>query len=158
MNVQARESLMQIFDLWRTEDRQLQSRVSEIRRWMAEVAQFGIPYFGEAATRLRRLRRQLAEHFNHEREMLAELGLHLPAPAVEFKALNTQANGEHTELLEDLDELMERLDQLDPPFPSWQHALQEFEQFVQAVEQHENDETQQIGALITRLEEERDIY
>ena len=48
MNTQA-NSLQEIYQNWRNEDRELESSVDELRLWMQEVNQLGIPHFGETA-------------------------------------------------------------------------------------------------------------
>ena len=47
MNTKGISELSHIFEDWRSEDRKLSSCIDEIRDWMSEVNQLGIPHFGE---------------------------------------------------------------------------------------------------------------
>ena len=51
MGCESRRSLVFIYETWREEDRQLEGFVDDVRDWMQEVNQLGIPHFGETALR-----------------------------------------------------------------------------------------------------------
>ncbi len=62
------ESIQQIFERWQAEDRDLKTCIDGIRQWMREIEKFGIPHFGEAATRMRAVQQRLIQHFSSEDE------------------------------------------------------------------------------------------
>lgn len=148
MGIDTTESIGQIFDRWQREDRDIKSSIAEIRQWMREIELFGIPHFGEAATRLRSLHERMVRHFKSEHEMLVELSLKHPTSRLKIEELNRDASDDHNRLLDLLDDLMERLNQLEPPFESWQRAWKEFEHVVTAIEAHEASESECIAELI----------
>lgn len=148
MNINVLKSVPQIVDHWHDEDRSLAACVEQVRQWMREVEQRGIPHFGETAARLSPLRERLLQHFEREDKMLhqiAELFL-TPTPAID--AVRTQALHEHDQLLFALDELRGRLSRLQPPFVSWQAAMREVEEFFHSLERHEEQEAVNVQALM----------
>ena len=74
MTTEKKKSLPTIYQTWRTEDRDLEACIDQVRDWMHQVAQLGVPHFGETATRLRPLRERLVTHFEREDQMVAQLG------------------------------------------------------------------------------------
>ena len=148
MGTEAHPSLSEIFKNWRAEDRDLESRLDEVRDWMREVSQLGIPHFGETATRLRPLREALVRHFQREDAMIAQLARSYPSPSPEINAVRSQSAYDHDLLLSRLDDLTQRLDEPEPPFTSWQLAMDEIELFVVALEQHEEQEAESIKFLM----------
>jgi len=148
MNSKAKQSLPSIYLSWQAEDRELEAFIDQVRDWMLEVNQLGIPHFGETATRLRPLRTRLVTHFEHEDEMVAQLSKLYPPSSPEIEAVRSQSSHDHRQLLARLDELIDRLDQPDPTFTSWQAAMDEVELFVNALEQHEEQESESFEMLI----------
>lgn len=148
MNTNAKHPLTDFFQTWQTEDRALEVAVDEIRDWMHEVNQLGIPHFGETATRLAPLRNRLVNHFHREDEMIAGLAEQYPSTSPEIEAVRRQSGRDHHRLLCRLDDLIDRLAQIDPPFDSWQAAMDELEMFVDLLEQHEERESESIETLM----------
>lgn len=148
MNISSNESIQLVFERWQAEDRDLKTCIDGIRQWMREIEKFGIPHFGEAATRMRAMQQRLIQHFGSEDEMILELALIQPIAGAKLDELSQESTSDHSELLDRLAQLMERLNQLEPPYDSWQDALAEFEQIVVAIEDHEAEESRQVAALI----------
>ena len=143
-----KQSLTEIYRNWQEEDRSLENDIDQVRDWMGEVNQLGIPHFGETATRLGPLRRRLVEHFEHEDAMIAELAKSYLPTSPEMNGVREQASRDHQQLLARLDDLIQRLSQSEPPFESWQAATDEVELFVEQLEQHEDHETDMIELLM----------
>jgi hypothetical protein len=148
MNSRTERSLPKIFDRWRAEDRELELRIDELRDWMGEVSQLGIPHFGETATRLGQVRERLVQHFQREDEMVAELARLYPDSSPEIASIRNQSSRDHSQLLTRLDDLSRRLSELEPPFESWQEAMQDVELFVNALEHHEDHESESVMMLM----------
>ena len=147
MNSGTERPLPKIFDRWRAEDRELELRIDELRDWMGEVSQLGIPHFGETATRLGQVRERLVKHFQREDEMVAELARLYPDSSPEIASIRKQSSRDHSQLLTRLDDLSKRLSELEPPFESWQEAMQDVELFVNELEQHEDHESESVMML-----------
>ncbi len=148
MNTKQQNEIATIFRRWHAEDRELESSMDEVRDWMNEVSQLGIPHFGETATRLRPLRERLVTHFEREDKMVAELAELYPTQSPEVKAVQRQSSRDHDELLIRIDGLIARLEQPEPPFRSWQSAMNEVEMLVGVLEQHEDQEAESIEMLL----------
>lgn len=143
-------SLPEVFDHWRTEDRELEAYIGKVRDWMKEIEQLGIPHFGETATQLRPLRERLVLHFEREDQMISHLAASLSEPSSEFDDLRCRAAHDHEGLLARLDELSARLSETDPPFPSWQAAMNEVAEFVDRLEKHEAMEAATIEKFLEK--------
>ena len=148
MGIEAHPSLTEIFKNWRAEDSELEACLDEVRDWMGEVSQLGIPHFGETATRLRPLRERLVRHFEREDAMIAQLAQSYPPPSTEIDAVRSQSAYDHHLLLGRLDDLMQRLNETEPPLNSWKAAMDEVELFVVALEEHEEQESESIKILM----------
>lgn len=148
MNPNASPSVSVIFANWQKEDRGLESCVDQVRDWMREVAQLGIPHFGETATRLRPLRHRLVQHFAREDEMIEQLAQLYSSSSPEIEAVRRQSVHDHDQLLARLDNLINRLNELVPPFDSWQTAIDDVEMFVDLLEQHEEQESESVQMLM----------
>jgi hemerythrin-like domain-containing protein len=148
MVTEANPLLSKIFETWQAEDRELEACLDEVRDWMREVSQLGIPHFGETATRLRPFHDRLVLHFDREDKMIGQLAQHYPSSSPEVSAVRTQSDHDHKHLLVRLDDLMARLNQTEPPFASWQAAMEEVELFVDVLEQHEERESESIKILM----------
>jgi hypothetical protein len=148
MNEKRTAHMQRFFDEWKQEDRQLEDALDVMRDWMSQVAQLGVPHFGEAGTRLQSFRNQLVEHFAREDELLAELSDCCDDSSESLAATRRQTDRDHQQLLERLDDLVTRLNELDPPFISWQAAIEELELLTVLVEQHEDQESESLCALI----------
>ena len=144
-------SLADVIAQWRAEDRDLAVCVGEVRKWMKEVEQLGIPHFGEMADRLQPLRDRLVLHFDREDQMISELAVALPDPSAEFDLLRSSADHDHHLILSRLDDFSARLAEVDPPFKSWQTAMHEFMTLVDQLEQHESTESGNIEAFLTKM-------
>ena len=148
MNSKTDPPLPKIFHKWRAEDRELELRINELREWMGEVSQLGIPHFGETATRLGQVRERLVQHFEREDEMVTELASLYPDSSPEIASIRKQSSRDHSLLLSRLDDLSKRLSELEPPFESWQQAMQDVEFFVDTLEQHEDRESESVMMLM----------
>ena len=140
-------SLSTLRQTWQSERQAVSACIDELRQWMNEVSQLGIPHFGETATRLRPLREQLVDHFACEDEMIAKVARSPDTGPPSTKGLASESSREHRELLSQLDEIVRDLDQLEPPFPSWQAAIRAVEHFIDSLEQHESREIQRVNSL-----------
>ena len=150
MSKATNQTVVSVFECWRTEDRELEASVCDLREWMKEVEQLGIPHFGETATRLSPLRGRLVLHFQREDEMISQLAASLPEPSSEFDNLRNGAAYDHDSLLARLDDLSERLKETDPKFPSWQAAMAEVKSFVDRLEEHEAMEVMNIESCLAK--------
>jgi hypothetical protein len=148
MNSRTTPPLPKIFDSWRAEDCELELRIDELRDWMGEVSQLGIPHFGETATRLCQVRERIVQHFEREDEMVAELARLYPGSSPEIASIRKRSSRDHSHLLTRLDDLSKRLSELEPPFKSWQEAMQDVELFVNELEQHEDHESESVMMLM----------
>ena len=148
MNTKRPSELCHLFDDWRAEDRKLSMCIEEIRDWMSEVNQLGIPHFGEAASRLEPLRECLLEHFAREDQILARLAELYPAASPEVEAFKRQTDADHQTLVGRLDDLRIRLKETDPQFESWTSAMEEVDVFFEAMEQHERSESDRVCMLM----------
>ncbi|QDV40361.1 hypothetical protein Enr13x_01670 [Stieleria neptunia] len=151
MSLNISEPLSQTFEDWLSEDRKMNESLRELRDWMKQIEQLGVPHFGETADRLQPLRDGLVKHFDHEDEMIASIGKSLPEPSADFDHLRSDSCNGHDLLRAHLDDLSARLRETDPPFSSWQAAMQEVEGFIDRLEQHELTETRAIQALLQKL-------
>jgi iron-sulfur cluster repair protein YtfE (RIC family) len=152
MNADTNVSLATIYRNWLSQDRELQSRIDEIRQWMYEVAEFGQPHFGETASRLQPLRKRLMQHFEREDEMTEEIAKSHLTSTSEVKAMRQQSSRDRNRLFAQLDELTDRLNLLDPPFASWQRAIEEVEVLIDSLEGHEVREVENLKSLIPSSE------
>lgn len=148
MNAKARSEFSEIFEDWRVDDRKLATSIDEIRDWMVEVNQLGIPHFGETAAKLQPLRSSLETHFEREDTMLEKLAELYPANSPEVIAFKRQTRLDHHALVTRLDALLGRLGETDPPFASWTAAMNEVDVFFEAMEQHERQESDRVGMLM----------
>ncbi len=148
MNVQSEKTLHSLFQQWKDEDQELERYIDDVRDWMADVSQLGIPRFGETANRLKSLLDRLTDHFDREDEIIAQLAELYAPDSVEVSAARRQASRDHRLLSDRLGDLVSRLDQLEPPFASWESAMDEVELFVVALEQHEDQEAESVEMLI----------
>ena len=148
MNTKSKNLLSSFYQTWKAEDRELEAGIDEIRDWMQEVTQLGIPHFGETATRLNPLRQQLVTHFQREDQMIGQLAGLYSTSSPEVEAVSRQSTRDHDQLLARLDDLIQRLSETDPPFASWQAAIAEVEMFVDVLEQHEEQEADSIETLM----------
>lgn len=148
MNMTTNKTITALFGEWRIEDRQLQSVIEELREWMCEVNQLGIPHFGEAGVRLRTLRQRLLLHFSREDAIIKGLAEAHRSGSPQVDNIGTRSADDHQQLLVRLDGLCERLTQLEPPFASWQAAMGEIESFVSALDSHEKEEYQDISTML----------
>ena len=111
MTSQTKKTFPDIFHLWQIEDKELEETIDKVRDWMREVAEYGIPHFGEAATRLRPLRERMLVHFAREDDLVRQLADLYPATSPEVDAVRRQAVQDHDQLCQRLDDLLDRLDQ-----------------------------------------------
>ena len=156
MNTKQTTELCQILENWRTDDRELSTCLEEIRDWMSEVNQLGIPHFGETASKLQPLRASLRTHFEREDRMLEKLAEFYPPTSPEVQAFQRQTSIDHHSLLVRLDDLHSRLKEIDPPFDSWTAAMDEVDVFFDAMEQHELQESDRINMLMPKTCEDPD--
>ena len=154
MSSQSKQNFAYVFDSWKDEDRQLEAILDEVRDWMSQVNQLGIPHFGETATRLRPLKQRLFVHFGREIELISKLAMHYRSPSPEIEAVRKQSIMDHDQLMERLDDLIDRLSQLEPPFQSWTEAMDEVGLFLDAIEQHEEHESDSIRMLMPAIMED----
>jgi hypothetical protein len=136
-----------LFQTWQMERRAVAACLDELRDWMNEVSQLGIPHFGETATRLRPLRQRLIHHFAVEDEMIEKFAARRGTTRPGTDGPHLCSSREHEQLLQRLDDMLSRLAQPDPPFASWQAAMNEVEQFVDLLEEHESRESERIKAI-----------
>ena len=148
MNARGVSELSRLFDDWQIEDRKLVECIEDIRNWMSEVNQMGIPHFGETASRLQPLRETLLVHFEREDQLLAKLAELYPASSPEVQAFLRQTRSDHHALRTRLDDLHARLKEVDPPFGSWTAAMDEVDVLFEAMEHHERSESDRVKMLI----------
>ena len=112
--------------------------IADVRSWIREVCELGMPHFGELGDRLRPLHEQLARHFRHEEELgyLSDALARAPHLTGEANILLQQ----HGQLLRELNELILRLHETEPPFDSWQQACSELDAMLAELDRHEGRE------------------
>lgn len=122
-------------DSFLNEHRDLMHRVAGLRGWWSEVAELGLPRFGELASRLVELRDILADHFRREEQG----GYMKPALSVAPQLAHqiSELQSQHEVFLERIDDLVSRLRCCDPEFPGWQVAKEEFEEVLSNLREHE---------------------
>ncbi len=125
-------------------ERLLQS-IRDWRAWWKELAEFGVPHFGEMGDRIRQLRETVAEHFRHEEQATAPL-----REAPQTKDEWNQLHAHHETLLQEFDELIDRLKACEPPFECWGKAREEMEAILDRLEKQEQAEMAIIHALETK--------
>ena len=140
------QSCQFLFSQWQDEHRLLNQFTEELRQWSYQVAQLGIPHFGEAADKLIQLRHRLVDHFQREDQIGHQL-LSECDGSVEMRATCRSASSDHENLLKRLDDLIARHQEVDPRFESWQQAMNEVDLFLDAMEQHEEQESANITWL-----------
>ena len=148
MNTDTSVELGRLFDQWSAEDERLTVCIDEIRDWMTEVNQLGIPHFGETASRLEPVREFLDSQFAHENALLDRLGQAFSDDIPEIKSFSRQARSDHQTLLAWLADLTSRLTEIDPPFESWTSAMEEVDVLFERIEQHERDENDRFRMLL----------
>ncbi|MCA9135985.1 MAG: hemerythrin domain-containing protein [Planctomycetales bacterium] len=154
MNTKITSEVIHLFEDWKAEDKKLSACIEEIRNWMSEVNQLGIPHFGETASRLQPFRECLGEHFEREDAMLSKLAELYPANSPEVLAFKRQTDADHQTLIVRLDDLHSRLKETDPPFHTWTAAMDEVDVFFESMEQHERSESDRVRMLLpTQLDE-----
>jgi hypothetical protein len=144
----------QVFDRWRSEDRELEACLDGLRGWMLEVQQRGVPQFGETAEKLTQVKEQWLAHIASEREMIDELGKLYERCSPEISAVRRQSQSDHANILTRMDDLIARFSQPEPPFSSWTAAMDEVDLFVCAVEQHEESESDHVEMLLPGCDED----
>ncbi len=130
MNTKSPKTPTELFDQWQREDEQLEAYIHDLRGWMNEVNQLGIPHFGEAGVRLTAFRKRMVKHFESEDEIIAQLAENFSGADASVVKLRSQSRRKHEKILTHVDGLMNRLDQLEPPFESWVAMMQEVESFI----------------------------
>lgn len=121
------------------EHEELAVMISDLRSWLAEVAELGIPHFGELGTRLQPLCDKLREHFAHE-----EANGYLADVIAADPRLTSNVNqllAQHAVFRNRLETLIRRLRDSETPFDSWQTACEEFESLCADIARHEQNET-----------------
>ena len=131
---------------------ELNVMISDLRSWLADIAELGVPHFGELSTRLRPLHEKLCEHFDHEEEhgLLSEAG-----DTPELSTAACELLKQHEQLRTELRDLINLLRDSETPFVSWQIACETFEGLCEVLAQHELAEmkvrgTAQDGGKITK--------
>ena len=152
MNKQSGRSLMDAFDRWRSEDRDLAESVGELREWMDEAGEHVEPRFGEAANRLQPLRDRLVLHFKREDEIVSLIAATLSEPSAEFDQLLAGAAHDHEMLLAWMDDLSMRFSEGDPPFRSWAACAQRGGDGRRPFGRTRGDGAQLVQLFVDRLE------
>jgi hypothetical protein len=62
-----------VFALWKEDDRDLESKLDEIRDWMIDSSEVEVLRFADLAARLSELRANLITHFDRENELSEQL-------------------------------------------------------------------------------------
>lgn len=108
----------------------LAERIDVLHRWGNELAEFGLPRFGEMGARIAAFRAELAAHFAHEERS----ELHAANPAL------VRLHTDHDRLLRELDDLVARLRACEPEFECWSEARDAFDAFLDRLSGHEQAE------------------
>ena len=103
MNTNVNSEICQIFNDWQVDHQQLADSIDEIRDWMLEVNQLGIPHFGETASRLQPFRARLQSHFDREDRILNKLAEIYSKSTPEIEAFTRQTKSDHQSLMMRLD-------------------------------------------------------
>jgi hypothetical protein len=140
-------SCSSLIQAWKTERKEVAACIDDLRHWMDEVSQLGIPHFGETATRLGPLRQRLIHHFALEEEIIERFARPTDATTSGSDDPRHCSSREHRELMGRLDDMLSRLAQTDPPFSSWQAAMKEVEQFVDLLQEHESHESERMQEI-----------
>lgn len=154
MKTKTRESVSSLSSQWRDERQEMDRFFRDVRQWMNQVSQLGVPHFGETADRLSQFRRRLAAHFDREDQIAARMATSQHTSASAVDAARGRARSDHGALQRKLDDLISRLAATDPLFKSWQEATSELEEFIDALERHEDREAESIEWLSPAAETE----
>jgi iron-sulfur cluster repair protein YtfE (RIC family) len=133
---------------WREEHTALDAFFDDFRKWAYEVAQRGVPRFGETAGKLKQLRQRLVTHFEREDGLSTQFVALRGGLSPEPEANRRMVTHDHASLLTQLDSLIEKLNELEPPFASWQEAIEQVERFIDVLDQHEEQESDSIAWLL----------
>ncbi len=112
--------------------------IKDLQSWLADVAELGIPHFGELSSRLQPLHDKLCEHFAHEEE--EGVLTHAGAAAPDISGEARELRAEHEGFMDRLDALIRRLRDSETPFDSWQTACEMFESLCADLARHEQRE------------------
>lgn len=99
----------------------LRDTVRQLRNWLYQVEQRGVPKFGETGYRLRHFRNSLSEHFDCCKRRRGQVSI-------------TSLETECRRLLKMLDDLIYRLEMPEPPFESWQELIRCMKEFTDDLE------------------------
>lgn len=126
------------FEALLKEHREVMKHINDLREWVKEIGELGVPHFGELGTRLQPLRDELSRHFAEEEEG-GYLSVAL-SRAPRFSREAEELQEQHAQFLKDLNTLIDKLHESEPPFSSWQQACAEFEEILTRIRRHEGRE------------------
>lgn len=130
--------------------RSLLVKVADLRDYVDQVSERGIPQYAELGARMEPLREELAKHFAMEEcgGYLAEILEAAPDRTQEAEHLQAQ----HAAILEQLGSLAARLRDCDPPLDSWQQACDLFHELLDELRRHESQETALVQSVTDKTD------
>lgn len=144
-------SIHELFSEWEQEDQRIEKQLGEIRDWMNQASELGVPCFGDTGEQLKAFRQVLITHFEQEDDLCDRLSQFYPSPCPELDAMGRQARGDHSNLIGRINQLVENLDAIEPSFDSFQCAIDQVDLLMVAIEQHEEYESDSVRALLPPL-------
>lgn len=119
--------------------------LAELRQWMGETEEMGVPHFGEFGFRLDCYRTALAAEFSREesRSRMRGDADRDDNECQELIALRSQ----HGQFLDELENMSTTLHQSPPPFETWQEATRQFDELQSEIDRHRKRERQLIDTV-----------
>jgi hypothetical protein len=117
----------------------------ELRQWMQEIEEFGVPHFGEFGFRLQCYRDRLATEFSNEETWCRSNGD--SDRHAECRQELSELSQQHGQFLDELDNMAIKLQQDHPPYESWQETARQFAEIQLEIDRHKGREQQLIEAM-----------
>lgn len=123
------------------EQQEITQAIREWRAWWNEIRNWGIPRFGEMASRLNAIRDQLQAHFERA-ERVGCLGA--PAKRAQAQERARRLKAEHSGMLTELASLVDHFRNCPCDESCWGDARADFEAFLTRLDDYERRETELI--------------
>ncbi|MBI1312492.1 hypothetical protein GC176_14465 [bacterium] len=135
----------------------LEREIATVRQWWQERDELSLPGCREMASRVRRLRDRVVEHFAEEQ--IGGFFRHL-AMSEQQSRRACQLEAQHATLRRRLDDLLQRLESGAPDAATWRGAGDELDEFLAVLQEHEANENrifaQSSGLELQAVEEASD--
>lgn len=119
--------------------------LTELRQWMRDTEEFGVPHLGEFGFRIQCYRNRLATEFRNEETRHRIKGDF--AKHAECQQELNQLTAQHGLFLDELESLAVKLQRDRPPFETWNEATRQFAKIQLEIDRHKGRERQLIEAM-----------